>query len=105
MLNRDDIFVNLTTTSSVALEWAGPADQGIGLWNLLWQIIVAKELTRRLEIYPDASISGLTANSLASLIIADLWLNNLEVVMTDARLSSSGLKKADTPEEQEKADE
>ena len=105
MLNRDDIFVNFTTTSSVALEWAGPADQGIGLWNLLWQVIIAKELARRLDVYPDASISGLTAHGLASLIIADLWLNNLEVVMTDARLSSTALKKADTPEEQKKADD
>jgi tetratricopeptide (TPR) repeat protein len=87
------------------LEWGAPKEEGIGMWNFLWQIILAKELALRLEHYPDASISGFTPRVLASLIVQDLWLRNVKIILTDAKVSLADVKKPETPEERAKAEE
>ena len=105
LLNRKDIFAEFAAESSIGLEWMAPKGVGIGILNLLWQIILAKELARRLERYPDASISGLTPSILTSLIVQDLWLNNIRIVLTDAPIPLADLKRPVTPEERAKAEE
>jgi tetratricopeptide (TPR) repeat protein len=104
MLNRRDIFADFTSKSGVALELAGPNEHAIGCWDFLYQMIITKELARRLVQYPDASISGLTPRVLASLIVCDLWFSNVVIILSDRKLSTTGLKKPDTPEEQARAE-
>jgi hypothetical protein len=52
VLNRTDIFVDFTKESSIAFAWGN--DEGMGLWNFLWQIIIAKEVALRLENATDS---------------------------------------------------
>lgn len=105
LLNRRDIFADFTSKSSIAMEWGAPKEEGIGTWNFLWQIILAKELALRLEHYPDVSVSGFTPRILASLIVQDLWLRNVEIILTDAKVSLANVKKPETPEERATAEE
>jgi len=87
------------------MEWAGPKEESIGLWNLLWQIILAKELALCLIDSPDAWYSGFTSMVPASLIIQDLWFRNVEIILTDCNPLKDNLKKPQIPEEQAKAEE
>ena len=105
LLNRRDIFADFTSKSSIALQWCESKEQGFGTRNLLCQIILAKEVALRLEHYPDASISGFTSRVLASLIVQDLWLRNVEIILTDAKVSLAAVKKVENAEEQAKAEE
>lgn len=91
--------------SSISLSWLGPAGESIGIWNVVWQIIVAKELAIRLAQFPDAAINGFTPRVLASLIVSDLWLKNVQIILTDRKLLESDLKETESPEERAKADE
>ncbi|KJR82039.1 uncharacterized protein SPSK_03179 [Sporothrix schenckii 1099-18] len=87
VLNRDDVFADFIATSSVQLHRVmGPDTEGhIGKWRFLRQIIVAWELAARLKITDDASShSGFTPRILASLIVSDLWLKNVQIVLQDA---------------------
>ncbi|EUC43331.1 hypothetical protein COCMIDRAFT_101084 [Bipolaris oryzae ATCC 44560] len=93
MLNRSDIFVNFLGTSSICLEWNNPKKNGGGIWNFLWQVILAKELARRLENKTEDSwTSGFTPRVLASLIVSDLWLKNVEIVLGEPRFNLADLK-------------
>ncbi|KAL1914536.1 uncharacterized protein VTP21DRAFT_8161 [Calcarisporiella thermophila] len=83
LLNRQDVFVNFGQVSSVALA----AYSENNFWNFLWQMILGKELARRLNQFPDASISGFTPKVLTTLIAADCWLNNVEIVLEDLKES------------------
>lgn len=106
LLNRTDIFVDFTTKSSVAITWAGPKDEGVGVWNLLWQIVIAKELSRRMERYPKGTFyTGLTARVLASLTIADLWVQNIRAYTTDAKLNDAYWDQVATDEDKAKAEQ
>ncbi|KAH8193742.1 hypothetical protein TruAng_012090 [Truncatella angustata] len=97
-LNRRDVFVDFLTTSTVGLHMSG--DQPSGLWNMLWQIIVGKELGRRMEVYSrDSYTTGFTARVLANVIVSDLWIRNVELVLIDAKLDRTNLKKPETAEE------
>ena len=105
-LNRTDICIDFTLQSSITSEWSLVKDlDGHGLWNFCWQIIVAKELSRRMEDYPDASISGLTSRVLASLIIADLWVENCEFIPRPTHITNEELKQAETPKDRAKAED
>ncbi|KIH89918.1 hypothetical protein SPBR_00098 [Sporothrix brasiliensis 5110] len=108
LLNRDDIFADFNTTSSVQLHRAmEPDTEGhLGLWGFLRQIIVAWELDARLKITDDASShSGFTPRVLASLIVSDLWLKNVQIVLQDANPDFRGVKRPQTEAEKNKADE
>src|ERR1700712_1071380 len=97
VLNRTDIFADFTESSSVGLQWAGPKeDDSIGFWNFLWQIIIAKELARRLDSSEGNGYTGFTERILASMIISDLWLTNVGIVLTDAKLNTADIKKPET---------
>jgi hypothetical protein len=52
------------------------------MWNTLWQMILGKELERRLDRFPgDSSRSGFTPKVLTTLMVADLWLSNVKLVL------------------------
>ncbi|KAJ6286662.1 prion-inhibition and propagation-domain-containing protein [Bipolaris maydis] len=105
MLNRSDIFVNFLGTSSICLEWNNPKKNGGGIWNLLWQVILAKELARRLESKTDGGwTSGFTPRVLASLIVSDLWLKNVEIVLGEPKFSLADLKGAENAAEKARAE-
>ncbi|CAK7215112.1 hypothetical protein SBRCBS47491_002371 [Sporothrix bragantina] len=107
VLNRNDIFVDFNTTSSVQLPMVtAPDTEGhIGIWGFLRQIIVAWELDARLKIADDASShSGFTARILASLIVSGLWLKNVQIVLQDANPALRDLKRPQTDAEKSKAD-
>jgi tetratricopeptide (TPR) repeat protein len=105
VLNRTDIFADFTTESSVGLQWGGPKENdSIGFWNFLWQIIITKELTRRFDS-SGSSYAGFTERILASMIISDLWLTNVGIVLTDAKLNTADVEKAETVAEKEKAED
>jgi hypothetical protein len=74
-------MVNFLSASSISVEWSGPKGS---LWDLLWQLILAKDLARIFE-YGDKSsyTSGFAPNILASMIIADLWLKQVHLVLED----------------------
>ncbi|KFY19217.1 hypothetical protein V493_08076 [Pseudogymnoascus sp. VKM F-4281 (FW-2241)] len=105
VLNRTDIFADFTSSSSVGLQWAGPKrDDSIGIWNLLWQIIIAKELARRLDSSEGNGYTGFTERILASMIISDLWLTNVGIILTDERIDTSTIKEPETEVEKAKAE-
>lgn len=105
LLNRRDAFADFTSKSSIVLEFSGSGEESLGLWNFLWQIIITTELSLQLNYFPDSSISGLTPKILASLIVANLWLRNVEIVLIDESISLAGIKKPETPEEEAKAED
>ncbi|KAK7179647.1 TPR domain containing protein [Paraphaeosphaeria sporulosa] len=105
LLNRTDIFANFLTTSSIGMEWHNSKKAGGGLWNLLWQIILAKELIRRFEhSRQDGWTSGFTPRVLASMIVADRWLNHVDIILTDPTMQISGIKPPETAELKAKAE-
>ncbi|KIM22049.1 hypothetical protein M408DRAFT_29056 [Serendipita vermifera MAFF 305830] len=86
MLNRSDLFLSFASSASIMLAATGPNSKGI--WNFLWQVILGKELARRLERFPDASISGFTTKVLTTLIVADQWIHNIDLVLIDKKESA-----------------
>jgi tetratricopeptide (TPR) repeat protein len=83
--------------------WNGPrSEEVIGLWNFLRQVIISKELARRLEFYNGATGVSLTSSIVASLIIADLWVQNVTISLVDAKVDTS-TKRTVTDEEANKA--
>jgi hypothetical protein len=106
VLNRTDIFADFTRVSSVGMQWETPAsNDSIGIWNFLHQAIVAWELTTRLKNLGGGGFAGFTPRILATLIIADLWLKNVRIVLTDATVPIGALKKPETPAEKAKAED
>jgi tetratricopeptide (TPR) repeat protein len=71
---------------SVSFSYLGSQDEKIGWWNFLRQIVVAKELARRLEVYPQVPFGTFTTQVLASLVVADLWIRNVKLTLTDAKI-------------------
>ncbi|KAJ7017007.1 prion-inhibition and propagation-domain-containing protein [Mycena alexandri] len=105
LLNRRDILADFTSTSSVALQWAGPETEGIGIWNFLWQIIISKELSMRIEKSEGGSYSGFTPRVLASLTVSSLWLSNVEIILADAKIRLEDIQKPLTAEEKSQAED
>lgn len=103
LLNRTDIFAEFTAKSSIALHYLATAEHGaIGLWNFLWQVILAKELAQRLglALWECGPMLGFTPRVLSSLIVQDLFLSNTEIVLKDQKVS---LEDVPTPRERERA--
>ncbi|RVD82025.1 uncharacterized protein DFL_009869 [Arthrobotrys flagrans] len=105
-LNRRDIFTDFTSISSIATQWSQPRAEGVmGIWNFLYQLILAKELHFRLLSIADGSYSGFTARVLASLTVADLWLSHVKIELSEPSIPPEVLHKAKTPEETAKMEE
>ncbi|KIM22050.1 hypothetical protein M408DRAFT_29057, partial [Serendipita vermifera MAFF 305830] len=100
LLNRRDLFINFTTSSSIMVAATGPNSKGI--WNFLWQIILGYELVRRLEQPHDGSATGFTSQVLTTLIVADQWIHNVDLVLVDQKESAEE-KEARKKEEKEAA--
>ena len=96
--------MDFTKKSSVSSAWAASDGNGIGIWNLLWQIIIAKELARRLERSSGTYYTGYTHRILASLIISKLWLTNIEIVLKDSKINLENIAKPKTRAESVKAE-
>ncbi|KAM5378550.1 hypothetical protein ACJZ2D_004504 [Fusarium nematophilum] len=90
LLNRTDIFTDFTAKYSISSEWATQKKSDHGKWHLLWQIILAKELSLHLERNPDLELSRSVQ---AALVIQDQWLRNVEVVMDEMPLTLSKVGK------------
>ncbi|KAL2810627.1 hypothetical protein BJX63DRAFT_434144 [Aspergillus granulosus] len=103
ILNRNDIFQNFLERSSVAITWADGPTGGVGWLNFLWQVVIAKELARQLERYPTAGTFGFTTQVLASLIIAQLWVQNTKIELEDLEIDKKELEQVVTPEQKQKA--
>ncbi|KAK6506626.1 hypothetical protein TWF481_005082 [Arthrobotrys musiformis] len=105
-LNRRDIFTDFTSISSISTQWSQARTEGVmGIWNFLYQLILAKELHFRLLSIAEGSYSGFTARVLASLTIADLWLSNVKIELSEPSIPAQLLHKAKTPEEKAKMEE
>ncbi|KAH9476040.1 Small glutamine-rich tetratricopeptide repeat-containing protein 2 [Psilocybe cubensis] len=101
-LNRTDIFADFTSESLISMHWCGPRDTVIGIWYMLYQIILAKELALRIGSSENSgSYSGYTPRVLSALIVQDLWLRNVEIVLRDIRIAPQPLV---TPENRIKAE-
>ncbi|KAJ0413979.1 hypothetical protein BJY00DRAFT_319268 [Aspergillus carlsbadensis] len=81
LLKRTELVADFTTRANIGRASRETDKGGIGWTNFLWQMILSKELTRRLERYPNASRTALTTRVLSSLIVADLWIKNTQVLL------------------------
>ncbi|GAB1213864.1 hypothetical protein ATERTT37_003017 [Aspergillus terreus] len=107
LLNRTDVFVDFRSTSSIfGAVWSeDPERNERGFWNLLWQVIVAKELVRRLEVSKESGFtSNFTGRILASMIIADQWIKNIEIGLSELRIRLKDVKPPETKELKAKAE-
>jgi tetratricopeptide (TPR) repeat protein len=76
------------------------------LWNLLWQIIIAKELIRRFQHgRKNGWTSGVTARVIASMIVADRWLKHIDIVLVELKIPLSEMKPPETEELKAKAED
>ncbi|KAF9458772.1 prion-inhibition and propagation-domain-containing protein [Collybia nuda] len=107
LLNRRDIFANFLQDSSIGGMVLGALPDSPGMWNVLWQIILGKELARRLDNFPDMSMSGFTSKILTTLIASDLWMSNVRIELAplekglEEESVVSGKDKAPPPAEKE----
>jgi len=84
LLNRTDIFYQFATTSSLSnIALAVGADGALHLWDFLRQVILGYELARRLQRFPNAGLTGFTPRILMTLIVADRWIQNVELVLVE----------------------
>ncbi|KAF2278700.1 uncharacterized protein EI97DRAFT_484287 [Westerdykella ornata] len=105
LLNRSDIFSDFVGTSSIGLEWNNPKKPG-GMWKLLWQIILAKEVIRRFEHgRKDGWTSGFTDRVFASMIVADRWLKHVDIVLADPKITDLNETKPPAKELKAKAED
>ncbi|KAL4922954.1 tetratricopeptide repeat protein [Aspergillus undulatus] len=91
LLKRTELVADFSTRANIGRASRESDKGGIGWTNFLWQMIISKELTRRLERYPNASRTGLTTRVLGSLIVADLWIKNTQVLLIDGTVNSREL--------------
>ncbi|KAL3483559.1 hypothetical protein BJX62DRAFT_249348 [Aspergillus germanicus] len=85
VLNRGDVFADLTKNPCIAQEWntESPED-ALGMWTFIYQMIITTELARRLATgEAKGGSSKFSRQVLASLIIADKWMSNVEPRMTE----------------------
>ena len=92
LLNRSDIFPDITkqTHPSARVHNQDPNDPD-GAWVFLVQIVLAKELGRRLATGEGWTSTDFTHRLLAMLILADQWIDNVKIGLYDPK--REGLKK------------
>ncbi|KAL2841361.1 hypothetical protein BJX68DRAFT_278699 [Aspergillus pseudodeflectus] len=85
VLNRGDVFADLTKKPCISQEWNTVNPEGaLGMWTFIWQMIITTELARRLATgEAKGGSSKFSRPVLASLIIADKWMSNAEPRMTE----------------------
>lgn len=83
MLNRSGLFIDFATSSSVMLSIVDPNSNGV--WNFLWQVILGYELARRLAQHPGSSSSGFTRRIATTLIVADQWMHNVNLILVNQK--------------------
>ncbi|GFF37913.1 hypothetical protein IFM51744_03621 [Aspergillus udagawae] len=105
LLNNQNVIADFTTKASVAEEWRAPTDRSIGLWNFLRQMIITKELARRLSCDAEGQVRGLTTKVLASLIIADRWFQNVQIGLVDTSVDTSSIPKTLSSLQKSKAED
>lgn len=98
LANRD-LFIDYATGSSIALEWNGSKASDSAIWNVLWQVILGKEMAMRLQNSYNGATNGFMNKIHTTLIVQDLWLQNVEHVIMDQKLLLRDLKKPETREE------
>lgn len=101
-LNREDLVVDFIRHIAVTANWRTQT----GLCKMLWQIILGKELERRLKNFPSlAYMDGLTEEVLATVIISEQWVNNVTITHRPNQIpnmykSTTDVAKAKTLESQ-----
>lgn len=103
LLSQTEIFSDFNTRPSISFEWTASKDTGHGRSNLLWQIILARELALRLRRSREKDSCRISRNVLAALIVQDQWFKNVQVVMEHVQVNLSGLDKNSTDEVQARA--
>ncbi|KAM3425655.1 hypothetical protein BST61_g7600 [Cercospora zeina] len=99
-LNRDDLFVDFLSQAAIFICTM----DGEQACNFLWQIVLGVELTRRPQQYPDSWVSGFTSRVLATLIVSDQWIRNVEIVLKTAPVPEEFKKIPASAEDALKAD-
>lgn len=79
MLNRKDIFEDLTAEGSIGYHLYG--SKPLGLVNFLLQMVLAYELRLRLR-GSDDWMSGMTPNVLAAIEMAHRWMENVKIELS-----------------------
>lgn len=81
MLNRQTSILNFSKITHLAAI----LQDGGGIAVFLWQMILTKELARRIEKFPAEaeSASGFGAQVLGSLLMMDNWFRNVELRLSD----------------------
>ena len=107
VLNRSDIFADFVSESSVGLQWADEdSGESIGIWYLLRQVILGRELAVRLQhLDGGTTYTGFTERILATLIISDLWVKHVKMVLTEQKVAVESLQTAETVTERDEAEE
>ena len=93
--------------SSVGLQWADEeSGESIGIWYLLRQVILGRELAVRLQhLDGGTTYTGFTERILATLIISDLWVKHVKMVLTEQKIAVESLQTAETAAERDEAEE
>src|SRR3984885_11023105 len=108
LLNRQ-LFVNFAQSSSIGIFVFSNARDPTEFGTFYGKSL-GKELARRLQHFPDGSMSGFTQQILATLILADLLFRNVVIVLEDLGeykakefkdVKQSGLDKEEGKDKQE----
>lgn len=99
LLNREEHFADFSQTDSIIVSLYE------GHWKFLWQVILGAELARRLQSYPRGSLSGFTRRILTTLIVADQWINNGEIVFEEDSVEEQKAKQEESEAWKEKGNE
>lgn len=89
VLNREDTFKNFATRFTIAQEWTHLQGEGIlGIMGFFWQMVITGEIARRLDrsstpIKEQSQMDGMSLQVVASLIVYDLWIQNVDLKISD----------------------
>ncbi|RHZ45157.1 tetratricopeptide repeat protein [Aspergillus thermomutatus] len=79
--------------------------QCIVIWNFFRQMVINRELARRLASYDvDGPVMGFTTKILASLIIADRWFQNVQIRLADMGVDPLSIPKTVSSLQKDKAE-
>ncbi|KAL3487981.1 hypothetical protein BJX62DRAFT_227620 [Aspergillus germanicus] len=103
-LNRRDIMADFVQSSSVTMQ--AYATEKYTLADFIFQMILSKELARRLERYDHVrAYAGFTEKILASLIISDRWFQNTKIVLENIPVDLATVHRPENDEETARAEE
>ncbi|KAL4887640.1 hypothetical protein BJY04DRAFT_212668 [Aspergillus karnatakaensis] len=102
-LNRKDVFIDFSEDTRVA-QFLFAQEKEYNIWSFLNQIILAKELARRLENVGGLVFNELTAQIIASMTLADLFIQNVDIVLEDSHVDTSSLYRPLSDDQRAKAE-